>query len=210
MAEEIRTGRAAAKELRAEAVALRAAAKGAFAEARALVPWYQRRSTWIFGIAVLGLSAAAAGSGIPSTTDTTVPAVESTSTVVSTTVETTTSMPVPPNADTTLAPVTDDSVSKGFGSQDASADVKLISCGVSDALGFRYPKVLVTNGSSKTSSYLITIAFESQDGRTKYEDSTVIVNSLKSNQSTTEEGFPVSDVPKSAVCKVTEVQRTAT
>ena len=211
MTDEIRIGREAAKELRAEAVALRAAAKGAFAEARALVPWYQRRSTWLLLVAGIALSAAAANGGVPATSssDTTVSESEVSTTIVPTTPVPTTLVTTTVAADLTVVPTTTDSISSGLGSQDATGDVKIVSCGKPDAIGFVYPKLSITNTSSKTSSYVITIVYESPDAKTKYDDSTVIVNSLKAKQSTTEEGFPVSDIPKTAVCKITEIQRTA-
>jgi hypothetical protein len=110
-------------------------------------------------------------------------------------------------ADTTVAP--SDTIGTGFGSKDASADIVSVNCGSPDAIGFSYPSVTVKNNSSKASDYIITVTFESADGSVKYDDSMLIINTLQPGQSTSEEGLPVSDVPAGAICKVTEVSRTA-
>lgn len=213
MSDELRTHRELAKQLRSEAVALRAASKGAFAEARALLPWYQRKIWWIAAIVGIGVGAAAANSGVDSVAEFASTSDESTTTVSSPPTSTTTLPQIVTSTvvvvDSLPVPVTTNSVGSGIGSQDASGDVKINSCGTVDSIGFRYPKVTVVNRSSKPSDYYITIVYESSDGKIKYEDSFVIVDSLNPGQSTSKEGMPVSDVPSKAICKVTEVQRTA-
>jgi len=209
----LKTHREVARQLRAEAVALRAAAKGAFAEARALVPWYQRKMWWLVAIIGIGAGIAAANSGVDSVGE-----------FASTSDDTTTTSSIPPTSTSLLPsvvmttipvvdslplPVTTNSIGSGIGSQDASGDVKISTCGTVDSIGFRYPRVTVVNRSSKSSDYYITIVYESVDGSVKYDDSFVMVDSLNPGQSISKEGLPVSDVPSKAVCKVTEVQRTA-
>lgn len=205
MTEELKTTKEIASALRAEGIALRAAAKGAFAEARALIPWYRKPSRWILVAILLVVAGAAStsGSSISELTATDTTQVVTTSVSETTIPVTTTLVPA-----TTVMP-TSGSVGAGFGSQDASADVEILSCGKPDAIGFRYPKVKVTNTSSQPSDYMITMVFESKDGSVKHGDSYFIVNRLLPGQSATEDGMPVSDVPTAAICKLTEVQRTA-
>ena len=113
---------------------------------------------------------------------------------------------------TTVARTTapEPTVSQGFGSQDASADMVDIDCGEVDILGFRYPAVTVKNNSSKTSSYWITIVVESKDRTVRYDETFVIINSLDPGQITTEEGLPFTEeFPPGSQCRITEVSRTA-
>ncbi len=166
----------------------KAAAKAAKAGAKALRPFYKKKRWWLAGAVVVIVAASAAGSGGTTTSNS--------------------------NSDSTASPSdtsgsTGDTISTGFGSKDASADIVDFSCGSPDSIGFSYPSITVKNNSSKASDYIITVTFESADGSTKYDDSMAIINSLQPGQSTTEEGLPVSDIPAGAVCKVTEVSRTA-
>ena len=163
----------------------KATAKAAKAEAKALRPWYKKKRWWLVGVIVIGIAASAAGSG--SSTDSTSSSSKASGSSQS----------------------SSDTISSGVGSKDATADVTGLSCGSPDALDFSYPSVTITNNSSKTSNYWITIVYESSDGSTKYGDSTIIVNDLASGQKMNEKGLPVSDVPSGAICKITEVQRTA-
>lgn len=164
----------------------KAAAKAAKAGAKAMRPFYKKKRWWLAGAIVVIVVASVAGGGGSST-------------------------PSTDNSDTTsdTSGSTQDTVSTGFGSKDASADIVDFSCGSPDSIGFSYPSVTVKNNSSKASDYIITVTFESSDGSIKYDDSMLIINTLQPGQSTTEEGLPVSDVPAGAVCKVTEVSRTA-
>jgi hypothetical protein len=72
-----------------------------------------------------------------------------------------------------------------------------------------YPSVNVTNNSSKASSYFITIVAESADGATKYDDTIVMITDLAPGQTMTEESIFTNEIPEGAICRVTEVQRTA-
>ena len=102
-----------------------------------------------------------------------------------------------------------DTISQGIGSKDASADIVDIDCGTPDAIGMIYPKVTVKNNSSKASDYYITITAESADGSMKYDDTPVFIQALQPGQTMSEEGIFTNEIPAGAVCKVTEVQRTA-
>ena len=105
-------------------------------------------------------------------------------------------------ATTMPATSTSDSIAMGLGSQDASSDVEVISCGKPDAIGFSYPRVKVTNLSSKPSDYMITVVLESKNGTVKYGDSLIFINRLMPGQTSTEDGMPVSDVPTIKCAKV--------
>jgi len=107
------------------------------------------------------------------------------------------------------SPSTEDTIGTGLGSKDASADINSINCGTPDAIGMVYPSVNVTNNSSKASSYFITIVVESADGATKYDDTIVMITDLAPGQTMTEESIFTNDIPEGAICRVTEVQRTA-
>lgn len=107
------------------------------------------------------------------------------------------------------SPSTEDTIGTGLGSKDASADINSINCGTPDAIGMVYPSVNVTNNSSKASTYFITIVVESADGATKYDDTIVMITDLAPGQTMTEESIFTNDIPEGAICRVTEVQRTA-
>jgi len=104
---------------------------------------------------------------------------------------------------------TDTTVSKGIGSKDATADVTGLECTEPDIAGYSYAKVTITNNSSKPSDYFITVVAESADGATRYDDTIVTAMALNSGQTTTVEGPFLNELPAGAVCKVSEVQRTA-
>jgi hypothetical protein len=111
---------------------------------------------------------------------------------------------------TTQAP----KVSKGVGARDATKDVALGTYAHPHTY-YELPKVpvTVTNHSSKRSTYFITVALESPDSKTKYDDTIVIVNGLEPGQTTAETASFLSwhDVGMDPVKPVVkEVQRTAT
>ena len=170
----------------------KAAAKAAKASAKALRPFYKKKRYW--ALAIIGVIAisSAVSSG------------SSTEVAVDDTTDSTVSSHTDDNSSSTQ-----DTISTGLGSKDAAGDIVNLECGSPDALDFSYPKVTIKNNSSKASDYFVTVVFESADGLTRYEDSMIVVNSLQPGQSTTETGLPVSDIPTGAICKVTEVQRTA-
>jgi hypothetical protein len=164
-----------------------AAAKAAKAEAKALRPFYKKKRYWAIAlVAVIAIATATSGGS---------------STEVA-------------NGGSSSetggeSSQTEDTVSSGLGSKDASDDIVDIDCGSPDALDFSYAKVTIKNNSSKASDYFVTVVYESADGATRYGDTMIMVNALESGQTITESGLPVSDIPSGAICKVTEVQRTA-
>ena len=167
-----------------EAKLAKAAAKAAKAEARALRPFYKKKRWWLLA-AVVVVSVAAATSGGTGTNQTT------------------------SSGDDSSATQTEDSISTGLGSKDASDDIVDIDCGTPDAIGISYPTVTIKNNSSKQSDYFVTLVAESADGSTRYADTIVSVMGLNPGQTTTEKGMWMEEFPSGAICKVSEVQRTA-
>jgi hypothetical protein len=156
------------------------AAKVAKAEAKALRPFYKKKRWWLVGGVAVIVVASVAGAGSS----------EQTSNSGS-------------NSETSGG------VSSGLGSKDASADVIDLDCGQPDIIGAIYPKVTIKNNSSKASTYFITVVYESADGATRYDSTIVSSMGLGPGQTTVEEGIVMGDIPSGAICKVTEVQRTA-
>ncbi len=86
------------------------------------------------------------------------------------------------------------------------------SCAISDNQ-FEGPKATleVLNHSSKSSDYIITVAFDSPDGKTQLDTGTALVNNLAPNQQTSTDATSVKqDVrDQKFVCKVVDVTRTS-
>ena len=166
----------------------RAKAKAAKAEAKALRPFWKKKRWWLVGgvalIVAVGVSSAEDDS---SQTDTSKGAESRSSQDAG----------------------TENTVGKGLGSKDASTDVIDLNCAASDELGFSYPEVTVKNNSSKPSTYFITMVAESADGSIRYDDTIIMINALQPAQTTTESGMFTKELPRGAVCKITEIQRTA-
>ena len=163
----------------------KAEAKAAKAKAKALRPWFKKKRFWLLGVIGI-IIAIQIATGSESTT-------------------TTSSDPEEAVAENP----TEDTIGTGLGSKDATGDIDSIDCGKVDIIGARYPSVKVTNRSEKTSTYFITVDFESSDGSTKYEETIIMITSLNPGQSMTEEGIVLGDIPDGAVCKISEIQRTA-
>lgn len=158
----------------------KAEAQAAKAKAKAMRPWYLKKRWWLVGAVVVIVAIAVGSSGGSDS-----------------------------SSDTAATSGGDAGISSGLGSKDASADVQSLDCGAPDAIGVTYPKVTVKNNSSKASDYIITIVAESADGSTKFDETPVFITALQPGQSMTEEGMFTNELPSGAVCKVTEVQRTA-
>ncbi len=95
------------------------------------------------------------------------------------------------------------------GTHPPQADVEITGCSA-DTLNQLQATVKVTNHSSGRSNYIIELAFESKDGKTQLDTTTVLVNNLDSGQVTTQKGVTLTDAPKGAyTCKVTDVNRFA-
>jgi hypothetical protein len=111
------------------------------------------------------------------------------------------------------APSTTEGVSSGVGSKDASADVTAVQIIRTDDEYFPTVEVQATiaNNSEKRSDYFVTIAVESPDGATRYEETYLSVDGLEPGQTATESTmlFEEGKIPADAVAVVKEVERTA-
>ena len=98
------------------------------------------------------------------------------------------------------------------GTKDAEKDVKIDSCTMSND-GFSGPKaaLTVTNNSSKTSNYIITVAFEGPGGSQQLDTGNAAVNNLAPGQSASEEAvsFKKEANVEGMTCKVASVTRYA-
>jgi hypothetical protein len=157
----------------------KAEAKAMKAKAKALRPWYMKKRIWLLGAVVIIIGAAVASGGGDTSTD------------------------------TASSSSGNSGISSGLGSKDATADIQDFDCGVTDIIGVTYPSVTVKNNSSKASNYVIEIVFESADGSTKYDETSVFISNLQPGQTMTEKGIITNDLPSGTVCFVSEVQRTA-
>lgn len=105
---------------------------------------------------------------------------------------------------------TEDGVSTGLGSADATGDVELLGCGPDeDGLGWGTAQVQITNNSSERSNYAITVAFEVEDGATRLDTGLAFAEAIEPGQSTEVEAATTSEVPDDVECKFTQVERTA-
>ena len=106
----------------------------------------------------------------------------------------------------------DNGVSTGFGTKDASADVKVGTLGDADILGFRKPELTITNNSSKRSNYFVELSLESADGKTQHDTANATAQNVEPGQSTAGTVLPFTKVkgaPADAIVKVKSVSRTA-
>jgi len=90
-----------------------------------------------------------------------------------------------------------------------SEDVTIAACANDDA-GYAAAKVVVTNHSSKTSNYAITIAFESPDGKTQIGTGLVAVDNLAAGQSSSPQDAISMQTPSGIyTCKLADLTRFA-
>lgn len=87
-------------------------------------------------------------------------------------------------------------------------DVSVIACDV-DSIGWGSAKVMVRNQSSKTSTYSITIAFESADGAQQYGTGFTFVSDLRPGQTVVDEVSSLTEAPAGVTCRLTEAERHA-
>lgn len=88
-------------------------------------------------------------------------------------------------------------------------DVTISKCDLTSVLHDPEATVAVTNHSSKTSDYIITVAFENPDG-SQFGTGTAVVNALAAGQAGSDTASTLKDgAPKGFTCKVVDVTRTA-
>lgn len=96
------------------------------------------------------------------------------------------------------------------GEGDEVDDVVITACAKDDTLGFAEATVEVTNNSSKASSYMIEIAFESEDGSTQVGTGSAFVTGLAAGQKKVEEVTSFEEPgDQPFTCKVSSVDRLA-
>jgi len=167
-----------------EATNAKAEAKAAKARAKALRPWYKKKRFWALGIiGVIIIVSVTSQNGSDTTSSN--------------------------NNSPSTNNLTSDTIGTGLGSSDATGDIDSIDCGTPDAIGVSYPTVKVTNRSSKASTYFITIVAESSDGSVLHDTTIISIMSLQPNQTTTEKGIFTKEIPSGSICKISEIQRTA-
>jgi hypothetical protein len=92
------------------------------------------------------------------------------------------------------------------------ADVSITSCKAADNEYIAFEAgVRVTNNSSKESNYMISIVFQSPDGKTQYDTGQVAVNNLAPGQTANETTYSLKSENrgKPVTCKVADVVRYA-
>jgi len=90
----------------------------------------------------------------------------------------------------------------------ASNDVVIATCAADD-LGDLKATLTVTNNSSKRSDYLISVAFESTDGKTQLDTTSALVSSLEPGQNTSTDAVSFKKAPAGFTCRVTDINRFA-
>jgi hypothetical protein len=91
-------------------------------------------------------------------------------------------------------------------STDHSEDAQIVSCGKDDTTGFPVAKVKVTNNSSKSSNYIITVSFN--NGSEQIDTGLASANNLNPGSSTTQEAASLkSDVPAGFTCRIEDTTR---
>lgn len=89
-------------------------------------------------------------------------------------------------------------------------DVAITSCTADPTTGYLSAAVTVTNNSSKTSNYAITIAFESKDGSQQLDTGLVAVNDLNAGQVSQQTALGLTAAPAAGYdCKVADLTRYA-
>lgn len=102
-----------------------------------------------------------------------------------------------------------DSTTSG-GTFEHPEDVAVTSCQRDATIGFPAAKVTVTNQSTETSTYAITVSFQSADGTVQHGEGAAFVARLEPGQRTEQTAQGAAQIPADAqvVCKVTSAKRT--
>jgi hypothetical protein len=90
-------------------------------------------------------------------------------------------------------------------------DVSINECGPAPDTGFMRATVDVLNHSSESSNYIITVAFESEEGDRQLTTSTALVNGLGPDQTATTEANSFQEPPGGVEfsCRISQVERFA-
>ncbi|MZD03777.1 hypothetical protein GTW43_01595 [Streptomyces sp. SID5785] len=87
-------------------------------------------------------------------------------------------------------------------------DAKITKCSVSEGLSYPTAEVQITNRSSKTSDYLVSVEFVDAKGE-RITDTFVATNRLAPHQVAHETAQGFREAHGSVVCRITDVSRTA-
>lgn len=90
----------------------------------------------------------------------------------------------------------------------AAADITISGCVTSD-FGSPEAHLTIKNNSSKTSNYIITIAFDSPDGGTQYDTGLAAVDNLTPGQTSQTDATAFKQVSTKFVCKIASATRYA-
>ncbi|HEY1485143.1 MAG TPA: hypothetical protein VGF84_03500 [Micromonosporaceae bacterium] len=89
----------------------------------------------------------------------------------------------------------------------AAGDVKLTKCAVDPGKGWPRATLMVTNNSTVRASYVVTIAFQSDDGATQYSSASTSVQALAPGQKATAVAEGLTTAPHTFTCAVASVNR---
>ncbi len=89
----------------------------------------------------------------------------------------------------------------------AVGDVKLSTCGVDTKTGWPRATMIITNSSAARASYVITIAYQSEDGSLQYDSAQTSVADLAPGQKATAAAEGLDAAPHTFTCAVTSVHR---
>lgn len=97
------------------------------------------------------------------------------------------------------------------GFQQHAEDVEITRCGQQETLGWLEADLKVTNNSGKASTYIISVAIESEDGKTLLAEGSAFVSRLEPGQSTTERAITAKEAPAGVTyrCRITDATRFA-
>ncbi|MFD8667061.1 FxLYD domain-containing protein [Streptomyces microflavus] len=90
----------------------------------------------------------------------------------------------------------------------AEGDVKITGCEVSDATGWPKADVLITNRSSKTSNYIVSVEFVDGTGK-RLGEAFAASNNVAAGQEVEEDAQSLDKVEGKVSCRVTKVTRYA-
>lgn len=95
------------------------------------------------------------------------------------------------------------------GGHPASADVSITNCVADPATGYPQATLQITNHSSADSNYIVTVAFNSPDGKTQYDTGSAAAENLGSGQTTSQTADSFKSGGAGFICKLASVTRYA-
>jgi hypothetical protein len=108
---------------------------------------------------------------------------------------------------TLFSPGTSSAAGNGSAAQDALADVMLTKCAIDADTGWPRATLQVTNHGTGRASYVVTIAFQSHDGTTRYGYAPTGVQDLAAGRKATTVAVGLKAAPRMFSCAVASVDR---